>query len=273
MSTNCESWRTSRPHKPNDPGAMRIPFPATKFFDNLSFIGNDFVGCFLLETSEGLIMLDNMEPGDAKYIEQGILDLGYDPQRLRYILISHGHADHYGSADYFREKYGTKLFMSKIDEEIAMDPATPRPPQQPPMPFRMDGHLEDQGIFRCGDTEIKLYHTPGHTPGCISFIFDVYDEGRCHRASLWGGTGVPRNMEDRKTLLKSCDSFAVTGMKEGCDVAISTHPFVDNSFQRLEVVRQIVDGVANPFVIGYEGYHRFETMYHDMYASSLKDSK
>lgn len=203
MATLCKSWRAARPHKPNDPSAPRTAFPATRFFDNVSFIGNDFVGCFLIETSGGLVMLDNMEPGDAEYVEQGIRDLGHDPAQLKAILISHGHGDHYGNAVYFREKYGTKLYMSKIDEAFAQDPATPRPPRQTAMTFSMDGYLEDRGSFVCGDTEIKTFHTPGHTPGCMSFVFDVYDEGRQHRASLWGGTGVPRAMGDRETLLRS----------------------------------------------------------------------
>ena len=48
------SWRKPNPHKPvggpnSDPNDLKR-VPATRFFDNLSFIGNESVGCFLIGT-------------------------------------------------------------------------------------------------------------------------------------------------------------------------------------------------------------------------------
>lgn len=270
MSRVKNGWRTRRAHVPPAPDQRNTPYPATKFFDNVSFIGTGWVGCFLIETSEGLMLLDCMEPGDAGYIEEGIRSLGYDPADLKKILITHGHADHYGDANIFREKYGTVLYMSQIDQAYAMDPETPRPAFRTPMPYRVDRYLEDGEVITLGDTQVTAYFTPGHTPGGMSFTLKVYDEGRCHHAALWGGTGLPAQREDREIHLASYMKFSDICLGLGVDVALTTHPFVDNGLRRLDLVREIVDGVPNPFVLGYEGYHRFEEMYHQMYVAGLQ---
>ena len=67
--------------------------PATKFFDQLSFIGDEFVGCFLLETTRGLILFDcmNQDERSVSIIEKGISNLRKDIDQLYAIIISHGH--------------------------------------------------------------------------------------------------------------------------------------------------------------------------------------
>ena len=261
-----KTWRTVNPHKPGAPGVKAPAVPATRFFDNLSYIGNEGVGCFLLETTDGLVCFDNMEPDDAEYIEQGIRDLGYDPAELKHILITHGHLDHFGNAVYFQKKYGTKLWMSEIDEVWAKDlDALPRKNVMVPLEFDMDGHLEDEMIFRVGDAEIECIYTPGHTPGGMSFIFTVYDEGRPHTCALWGGTGPRKTLQENEQLLASIHKFQKRTTARGVDVAISTHPFMDNSVARLALCRQVSDGVPNPFVIGQDANRRFELMYQELY--------
>ena len=239
-------------------------------FDNLYFIGNDAMACYLLDTSDGLVLLDCMEHGFFKYIENGIQSLGFDPAELKYILITHGHVDHYGDSNLFREKYGTKLYMSEKDEQYASDTSIPFSPARPGLNYPMDGHLRGGEDFICGETAIKIYDTPGHTPGCVSMIITAYDEKRSCKIALWGGTGTPQAMSDRKIQLDSCDYFAQCALKEGVVGEITNHPFVDNTIERLNVLRNIVDGVPHPFVLGYEGYRRIELMYRDLYIDSLK---
>lgn len=271
-------WRPIRDHKvPFDPSKGEQPgdsplIPTTRFFDQLSFIGNEWVGCFILETSEGLVMIDCMEPED-KYvdmIEQGIKDLGLNACDLKAILITHGHGDHYGKADYFREKYGAKLYMSKVDEDFARDPASPRPKHRVPLSFQMDGYLTDGDVFTCGEIKIAVVSTPGHTPGCLSYIIPVTDEGRPHNVALWGGTGIPRDQEDKEQYIQSSDYFTKVCDEMGVDAEIATHPFIDNTRERLAVCRNIVNGSPNPYVIGKEAAARYQKMFKDMCLAQMK---
>lgn len=272
MTERSEFWRQPRPHNGDNmiKGIFK-DYPATRMFDNMYFIGNDMEACYLFDTSEGLFLIDCMDQGFFDYVEGSIKSLGFDPADLKYILVTHGHGDHYGDSNIFREKYGTKIMINKIDEEFAMDPTRRRPPNRPALNYRMDEYFKDGDVFCMGETCVRIYHTPGHTPGCCSFIFNVSDCGREHKIAIWGGTGAPRQLEDRKLQLASCDSFAAIAAKEGVVGEVSNHPFVDNTIERLDVLRNIVDGTPHPFILGYEGYRSIELMYRDMYVKSIEN--
>lgn len=265
QKTIRHTWRTPRPHRPNF-GDSPKPYPATWFFDDLAFIGDESVSCFLVRTSNGLILIDCMFPED-KYlnmIEDGIRDLGCSGEDLKAILLTHGHFDHFGYAEKLRKEYGCKIYMSKEDEELAQS----KPDKPYGLTFNMDGYLEDGQDFVLGDTSIRCVLTPGHTGGCFSFIIPVTDEGRPHHLALWGGTGIIPGC-DKTAYLNSVEKFDKVCDEFEVDAEISNHPFVDNTLPRLEVLRNIVDGVPNPFVIGREAYKRYEQMFYDLCKSKM----
>lgn len=59
-------------------------------------------------------------------------------------------------------------------------------PGRPPITFEVDHFLEDGEELDFGDVKIRCVFTPGHSIGCFSFIIPVTDEGRPHKAALWG---------------------------------------------------------------------------------------
>lgn len=59
-----KGWRKSRVEKPDFDKKDLIVCPETKLFDEMSFIGNEIVGCFAIETEKGIVLLDCMNPDE-----------------------------------------------------------------------------------------------------------------------------------------------------------------------------------------------------------------
>lgn len=257
-----KSWRTSRTLKPDFANPSPTVCPPTWFFDNLAFIGDEVVGCFLLKTEAGLVLLDCMNPDERcrHLVEEGIRQLGESPADLRAILISHGHGDHFGNAEYFQNQYGARIYMSEIDYEFARNMPAGLP--WPPVGFRVDEFFRDGELLTFGSVQIRTVFTPGHTKGCYSFIVPVTDEGRPHRMALWGGSGIMPD-SDKEEYLRSLRKFTEICRQMAVDGEISTHPCLDMGLARYQMVRQITDGMPNPFVLGQEGYHYYEQQFYD----------
>ncbi len=257
-----KGWRKSRFQVPNFDKIEPSICPPTKFFDKMSFIGDEFVGCFLLETKKGLVLIDCMNQDDRSIsiIEHGILNLGKDINQLYAIVISHGHRDHFGRADYFQKKYRASIYMSKIDYELLKSIQLEQSREH--INFLVDHFLEDGELLDFGDVQIKSVFTPGHTPGCFSFLIPVTDEGRLHTVALWGGAGIMKS-SDVCDYLNSWKKFSRICHQNKVDGEIATHPFLDMGIKRLDIVRNITDGLPNPFIIGEEGYRYYEKMFYE----------
>jgi metallo-beta-lactamase class B len=96
------------------------PLGPVKVFDNLYVVGSTFVDAWILVTSDGIIQFDAMNnESDAKtIIEPAYAKLGLDPKKIKYIVLTHGHFDHFGGAPYFQKKYGVKVISSREDWDL-----------------------------------------------------------------------------------------------------------------------------------------------------------
>ena len=79
----------------------------TQLFDNFYFVGYVSVGSFVIQTSDGILLIDSMwAPKDAQtVIVPAMIELGLDPEDIKFVLITHGHSDHYGGAHFFESEY------------------------------------------------------------------------------------------------------------------------------------------------------------------------
>ena len=147
------------------------------------------VGC--PETGEALVI----DPGGpAPEILARLEEHGW---RLRWLVNTHGHADHIAGNDYFVRATGARVVMHRLDWEFFRRPEMQelaRAEGFPPL-TRVDLTVEDGHLLPLGNREAVVLHTPGHTPGSICLYFpghlftgDTLFVGAAGRTDLPGGS-------------------------------------------------------------------------------------
>ncbi|MEV0622077.1 MBL fold metallo-hydrolase [Nonomuraea sp. NPDC050404] len=235
-----------------------VAMPETKalgplrIFDDVAVVGTSFVQATALLTAKGIILIDAMgSPDDAaNIIVPGLRAVGADPAQIKYVVVAHGHNDHFGGAQFLADRYGARVMMSRTDWDLI---AAERPDHAP----KHDLEIADGQRLTLGDTTVAFHHTPGHTPGTVSPIFPVHWKGRRHTAMLWGGTNPPTAIADKRTNLSSVLAFAATMRRAGVEVELNNHGGADYGLTRIEQLRAGTTGAANPFVIGRARAQRF----------------
>src|SRR5262252_2670152 len=148
----------------------------TKLFDNVYAVGNSETTVYALRTSDGIVLLDaGFENKAESVLVPQLQKAGLDPAKVKYILLGHGHADHYGGAKFFQDHYGTKIATTAADWDLI---AQPNRGGTPPAKPAKDVVLTEGQPFKLGDLTITLVAIPGHTPGALGFIFPVKDKGK-----------------------------------------------------------------------------------------------
>ncbi|WP_315073724.1 metallo-beta-lactamase [uncultured Clostridium sp.] len=223
-----------------------------KVAPHVYYVGNSWVGAYLIETSEGLILIDTTMHNQVYLVLESIRKLGFDPKNIKIILLSHAHYDHCGGLRPIKEYTGAKLYMGKEDEYFLTErPDLIYTEGYPFGSFKPDEYYDDNKSITLGDIIINTLHTPGHTPGTTSFFFEVKDqEGKVYSCGMHGGIGL--NTLDDETIqsngwpISMRDDFLngllkVRNMK--IDIALGSHP---NQTNMLDKVTKITDTV-NPF--------------------------
>lgn len=120
------------------------------------------------ETKEA-ILIDCTEVSED--IENALKD--YDVT-LKYILLTHGHFDHVLGVNYFKNKYNCKVLVHE-DDKILLDSMKEFAARfgLPPVEIqKVDSYINENDTIKFGNSEIKVIHTPGHTQGCVCYLFD-----------------------------------------------------------------------------------------------------
>ena len=239
-----------------------------KVFDNLYFVGQTEYSAWAVTTSDGIILVDTIWSYSVEdEVANGLTKLGLDPKSIKYAIVSHGHIDHGGGAKYLQDHFGTRVILSAEDWDL-MD----RDKRDWPKP-RRDLVATDGEKLTLGDTTLTLYLTPGHTPGTISTLIPVKDNGTPHFVAEWGGTAFnwvrnpgPYITPEQpasfwfKTYSTSAERFRDIATVAGADVIISNHTIFDGSKTKLLAVKERKAGDPNPYIIGNDSVRRYLTV-------------
>lgn len=134
--------------------------------DNVYEIKSRAVSMFVYTAANPPICFDTGISEGA--VKRGFDALGFKPEHVRYVFLTHTDRDHVGGLDLFKN---ADVYLS-IDEEQMINRTTPRflgfvynrPLKKPYTP------LKNGDIIRAGEAKIEALATPGHTPGSMSFL-------------------------------------------------------------------------------------------------------
>ncbi len=225
-----------------------------KVFGNIYFVGTHPASTHLIDTGDGLILIDPGFPQAVDTVMSNIRAVGFDPKEIRILLLSHGHYDHAGAVTAFVRQTGAETYLGERDlkmvtgeENTSLAWETFR--TEFTEFFTPDVLLKDGSHVRLGNTDILCLSTPGHTPGTMSFFFDTADGVHRYRAGMFGGAGTntltaeflsERNltMAPRADFLNSLERLK----KEKVEIFLGNHVGNNDTEGKLARVRNGEDG-------------------------------
>lgn len=110
----------------------------------------------------------------TKSIDQVISYINEEELSVEWILDTHIHADHITASHYLKEKLGGKIGISlRIKEVLKLWVPIFNTNKDTNLDASQFNHLfEDGEVFKLGNVDVKVLHTPGHTPACASYLIE-----------------------------------------------------------------------------------------------------
>ena len=229
-----------------------------KVADNLYFLGTKIHSAWAIVGSQGIIVIEALFDYAAKdEILDGLKKVGLDARKVKYVILSHAHGDHDGGAKLLQDEIpGVRMIYGAEDWE-AVDNSTNRPGGKP----KHDMVADDGMNVSVGDASVKIVTMPGHTPGTLSYLFEVRDNGKPLRVAYVGGTAIPFNGNagyyDR--YIASSKKMAKAAADYGATVLISNHSEFDDAYFKAHTAANRKPGQPNPFDVGTNGVARYFT--------------
>jgi metallo-beta-lactamase class B len=227
-----------------------------KVFDNLYFVGSKIHSSWALTSCEGIILIDTLFTYNSEEeIIGGLKKLGLDPAKVKYVIISHAHGDHVGGAKMMQDKFGSHIVMGGPDWDSIEKSVNGYPQGKP----KRDIVADDGQKITVGDASVTIVTTPGHTPGTLSMIFTVKDNGRPLTVAYSGGTAFnfPSTAPNFDIYINSQRKMAAAAATANATVLMSNHTEFDSAVPKIKMLALRKPGEPHTFEIGKDAVARY----------------
>lgn len=210
--------------------------PLTQIFDDVWFVGNHYVGQYLIKTAEGLVQVDAANNANevALFNHPAMQSLGLGPNYpLKAVFLTHGHGDHDGGAKWLLDTLGARSYLGSADaNNKAYAPAT------------IDSTDLSMRQMSIGGKAFWVLPTPGHTPGSTSAVLEVKDHGVTRRVLINGGQSMGSTIGPVTQYLESIERTYHMASALKVDGVMTPHVYWDGEGEKLNEIR--ASGRTNP---------------------------
>lgn len=227
--------------KINHPWEGRIlPFP---IIGNVYFVGTYQASSHLIDTGDGLILIDTGYANTLYLVLDSVRRLGFDIDDIRYLVHTHWHNDHTEATAYLLPLLpAAKTVIGQKDAAAVRKAGY----------FTPDILVKDGDVLTLGDTSIRFLETPGHTEGTVSLFFDVLEAGKTYRVGMFGGAGRNTLTKQYLKTYPTCRSDyrqSLARLKnERVDVMLGNHVWNNDTEEKGKAF--LADPTHNPFIDG-----------------------
>lgn len=129
---------------------------------------------YFIENDDHVLLVDPAGESDKIFKKLNQIN-----KPLKAILLTHAHFDHIAALDDVLAKYDVPLYMHKEEFDFLTDPekngsAKFKQYGMPLITSKANPTQLDEGPFTIEDFKFNVLHTPGHSPGSLTFVFDEF---------------------------------------------------------------------------------------------------
>lgn len=219
------------------------PRPPRKVFDTTYLVGFGGLSVALIDTGQGLILIDGALPQAAPAILANVAKLDFRPRDIKYILSTEPHFDHAGGLAALARDTGATVVASPRGAEglrtgrlAADDPQRGYDSRFPAV--RSVRIIRDGERLRLGNTIVTAHATPGHTMGSMSWSWRACEGQQC-KAIVFAASLNPVSTDDYR-FSAPANRAVVAAFARGqaamralpCDILITAHADQDGATER-----------------------------------------
>jgi metallo-beta-lactamase class B len=265
---------------PPPPGTAGLPGPRrnvparetwyaepAKVADNFYFLGTKIHSAWAFVGDRGIIVIEALfDYAAPDEILGGLQKLGLDKNKVKYVILSHAHGDHDGGAKLLQDSIPGVHLIYGAEDWDAIEKAPTHMGGKP----KRDVTGDDGMVVTVGDASLRIVTMPGHTPGTLSYLFQVRDHGKLLRVAYVGGTAIPFNADAQyyDRYLASSKKMAKAAADYRATALITNHTEFDNAYYKAHTAADRKDGGANPFDVGTDAVGRYFEVVQDCTAAA-----
>jgi metallo-beta-lactamase class B len=245
------------PHTCDDCAAWNKPREPFKVYGNTYYVGTDGLSAVLVTGDAGHVLLDGGLSQSAPLIVGNIRKLGFKPEDIKVILVSHGHFDHAGGVNAIQRYTGARVAVSaSTAQALRRGENTPDDPQfglgkafNGFPPVKEVDTLGDRQTVKVGSISIVAHLIPGHSPGSTAHTWRSCASGQCLNvvyADSLSPVSAPGFQYGRRL-----DSFRDSIEKVAalpCDIVLSPHPQFTQVDEKLARRAELKGTGPDPFI-------------------------